>query len=640
MTTAPEGSSALYRYIGAFTAQLARSGVHHAVIAPGSRSTPITLALDRHASVRTWLHLDERAAGYFALGLARQLNEPVAIVTTSGTASANLLPAIVEASLSRVPLVALTADRPPELRDIGANQTIDQVGLFGSHPRWAIELPIADGSAALEAYARRIAARAVATAADAPAGPVHVNIPLREPLIELGWQHALDEGAATVPIDVAPNPITPRPLMPPRRPYAPVLTPAVKRPHGESRAAAARLVETVLGRSGIIVCGPESNGLPAEAIDELARTLSWPILADPLSGLRIGRHPLSRVIDTYDALLRSPRFAARARPEAVVRFGAAPTSKVLNQFLAALPGVPQIVVDVAGGWRDPEAQASMMLRANPRALCEAAVDALAARRPSAFTGAPDDPARVGAPYHPVAGWLEFWTQANHTARAALDALLHDQAEPFEGNAPVALTGALRDTSTIVVGNSMIVRDADAFLPAQSRGLRLVGTRGASGIDGVVSTAVGAAAAGTGPVAVLVGDLSFLHDLNGLWALRRHHLSLLVALVNNDGGGIFHFLPQAELASAEFEEWFGTPHGLDFSGAIGTFGGRLVRPESGEWLAALRGAATMPGLTVVELRTDRERNVTLHREAWARVDEALRDASAEATPPAPAAARPR
>ena len=630
--------AALYRYIGAFTAQLARSGVHHAVIAPGSRSTPITLALARNTSIRTWLHLDERAAGYFALGLARQLNEPVAIVTTSGTASANLLPSIVEASLSRIPLVALTADRPPELRDIGANQTIDQVRLFGSHARWAVELPITDGSKALEAYARGIAARAVATAADLPAGPVHVNVPMREPLIDEGWRQALDEGAAAASLDVAPNPITPYEQPAPRRPYAPVLTPTVARPHEHARAAAARLVERVLGRRGLIVCGPESDALPAEAIDTLARTLGWPILADPLSGVRSGRHSLVRVIDTYDALLRSPRFAARAAPEVVLRFGAAPTSKVLNQFLASLQGVPQLVVDVAGGWRDPDATTSVMLRAEPRALCDAVVDALVARRPSAFTGAANDPARVGAPYHADSGWLEFWTSANHTARAALDELLREQAEPFEGYAPVALTSAVREVTTVVLGNSMIIRDADSFMPSQSRALRFVGTRGASGIDGVVSTAVGAAAAGTGPVAAIVGDLSFLHDLNGLWALRRHHLSLLVALVNNDGGGIFHFLPQADLASAEFEEWFGTPHGIDFSSAIAAFGGRLVRPEPTEWLAALRGAATMPGLTVVELRTDRERNVAQHREAWARVDAALRDAEAGATPPATAATR--
>ena len=319
----PEGSP-LYRHIGAFTAQLRHSGVRHAVITPGSRSTPLTLALARDPEVRTWLHLDERAAGFFALGLARQLGEPVAVVTTSGTAAANLLPAVVEASLSRVPLIALTADRPPELRDVGANQTIDQVGLFGSHPRWSVELPIADGSRALEAHARTVAARAAATARDAPAGPVHVNVPLREPLIEPGWERSLDDAAAaTAPIEVAHD------------------------PPESARVAAARLIDAVSGRRGLIVCGPESVGLPAEAIDDLARALGWPILADPLSGLRTGRHRLTRVIDASDALLRSAhpghgggRFASTVAPEAVVRFGAAPTSKVLNQFLAAQAGHP------------------------------------------------------------------------------------------------------------------------------------------------------------------------------------------------------------------------------------------------------------------------------------------------------------
>ena len=604
----PEGSP-LYRHIGAFTAQLRHSGVRHAVITPGSRSTPLTLALARDPEVRTWLHLDERAAGFFALGLARQLGEPVAVVTTSGTAAANLLPAVVEASLSRVPLIALTADRPPELRDVGANQTIDQVGLFGSHPRWSVELPIADGSRALEAHARTVAARAAATARDAPAGPVHVNVPLREPLIEPGWERSLDDAAAaTAPIEVAHD------------------------PPESARVAAARLIDAVSGRRGLIVCGPESVGLPAEAIDDLARALGWPILADPLSGLRTGRHRLTRVIDASDALLRSAhpghgggRFASTVAPEAVVRFGAAPTSKVLNQFLAAQRGIPQIVVDVAGGWRDPDFAASLMLRADPRALCEAAVRALEARHPHTFTGAANDPARVGAPSRTDPAWLERWTRANAVARAALDGLVRECIEPFEGAVPAALAGALPDGATIVAGNSMIVRDVDAFLGAQPRELRLVGTRGASGIDGVVSTAVGAAAAATGPVAALVGDLSFLHDLNGLWALRRHGLSLLVVLVNNDGGGIFHFLPQAELAPADFEEWFGTPHGLDFEGAITTFGGRLLRPEANDWDTALREGAAARGLTVVELRTDRARNVELHRDAWARVDAALRDA---------------
>ena len=279
-----------------------------------------------------------------------------------------------------------------------------------------------------------------------------------------------------------------------------------------------------------------------------------------------------------------------------------------------------------------------MLWADPAALCEAAVAALSARRPSSFRGTPDDPARTAARSAPDRAFLARWTSANAAARRALGEAIAALDEPFEGMPPALLASALPDGATLVAGNSMPVRDLDSFFPATSRRIRVVGTRGASGIDGVVSTAVGAAAAGEGPVAVLVGDLSFLHDLNGLWPLRRHGLSLLVVLVNNDGGGIFHFLPQREQASAQFEDWFGTPHGIDFEGAIAAFGGRLLRPALGEWREAIAGASGAPGLTVLELRTERDRNVELHREVWARVDAALRELDLDAAPAASAPAR--
>ena len=613
MSGAPSANAA-YRLVGALVRQLRESGMRHAVIAPGSRSTPLVLALDRIEGIRSWLHLDERAAAYFALGLARQLREPVAIVTTSGTAAANIHPAIAEASLSRVPLIALTADRPPELRDTGANQTIEQHGLYGRHVRWFAELPVADGSTALEAYARRSAARAVAVASGPPAGPVQLNIPLREPLIEPGWEAALD--ASTAPAVAV--------SAPPRR---------------DAAEAAATLLEAADGRRGLIVCGPANGDLPARAIADLAAALGWPVLADPLSGLRAGTHPLTHVVETYDVLLRSPHFAASIEaPEVVLRLGAAPTSKPLAQYLAGLQGVPQLAVDVPGGWRDPDANATAMLQADPAALCEAAVAALAARRPGAFRGTADDPARSAARTAPDSAWLDRWTGANSAVRRALAEAIADLDEPFEGLPPAVLAAALPDGATLVAGNSMPVRDLDSFFPATSRRIRIAGTRGASGIDGVVSTAVGAAAAGEGPVAVLVGDLSFLHDLNGLWPLRQHGLSLLVLLVNNDGGGIFHFLPQREQAAGQFEDWFGTPHGLDFEGAIRTFGGRLLRPALGEWHEAVGGALATPGLTVLELRTERERNVELHRELWARADTALRELDLDAAPAAPATAR--
>ncbi len=568
------------RVVRTFISQLGEGGLRHVVICPGSRSTPLTLAFARDTSFRSWLHLDERSAGYFALGLARQLGEPVALVCTSGTAAANFLPAVIEASISRIPLVVLTADRPPEARDVGAAQTIDQVRLYGSHVRWFVDMPPADGSAALEHSARAVAARAVSVSLEAPMGPVHVNFPFREPLVEAG--------SASVQLDPPPAPIA--------------VTRVAQAPAPEAVSA---FVEAARGRRGVIVAGPESMPLPAGGITSLALHLGWPVLADPLSGLRAGPHRLDPVVETADALLRDATFAGAHVPEVVLRFGQQPTSKPLFTWLAAHRDVPSFVVDVAGGWRDPDATTSTMLRGDSAVVIRAIE------------------ARLGPDATAPADWLEAWQYANGTAAEALRAATEAFAEPFEGRAPIELAAALPDGATLVCGNSMPIRDVDSFFPRIERRVRIVGTRGASGIDGVVSTAVGAAAAGQGPVVLVIGDLSFLHDLNGLWPLRRYGLDLTVVLVNNDGGGIFHFLPQAELAQDAFEEWFGTPHGLDLAHAVGLHGGRYEMFEGVRgWADRIAAALSDPGLKVLELRTDRVRNVELHRQAWSRVSEAL------------------
>ena len=575
------------RVVRTFIAQLHHTGVHHAVICPGSRSTPLTLAFARDKSFRSWLHLDERSAGYFALGLARQLGEAVALVCTSGTAAANFLPAVIEASISRIPLVVLTADRPPEARDVGAAQTIDQVRLYGSHVRWFVDMPPADGTAALEHTAQAAAARAASLAIEAPMGPVHVNFPFREPLVEASPSNA--------------------PLEPPHAPID--VTRVAQAPSPEAIAA---FVEAARGRRGLIVAGPESVPLPAGGITSLALHLGWPVLADPLSGLRAGPHRLDPVVETYDALLRDARFAATHVPEVVLRFGQQPTSKPLFTWLAAHREVPSFVVDVAGGWRDPDATTSTMLRGDAAVVIRAVE------------------ARLGQEASAPAAWLEGWQHGNEAAAIVLRSATADVEEPFEGRVPVELAEALPDGATLVCGNSMPIRDVDSFFPRLEKRIRIVGTRGASGIDGVVSTAVGAVAAGQGPVVLLIGDLSFLHDLNGLWPLRRYDLDLTVVLVNNDGGGIFHFLPQAELAPDAFEEWFGTPHGLDLRHGVEIHGGRYELLEGARgWAGRIARAIEEPGLKVLEVRTERVRNVELHRRAWARVSEGLASSSAPA-----------
>ena len=613
------------RAVLALLAQLARSGVRDVVITPGSRNTPITLAAVRPgAPFETFLHLDERSAGYFALGLARQTGRPVAVVCTSGTAAANFLPAAVEARLSRVPVLFLTADRPPELRDIGAPQTIDQVDLYGRHVKWAVDLPVADGDGAVDGAWATAAARAAATATAAPAGPVHLNVPFREPLVGPVGPPPFDAAVATI------------------EPSAPAWrTPAPD--------AVARVARAAAGRRGLIVCGPESAGLPADAIVDLADALGWPVLADPLSGLRAGRHRLDAIVETYDALVREPAFTALAAPEVVIRFGAAPTSKPLGQWLTSAAvlrqaqdervsagervhadgraganstfsagGPATFLIDPAGGWRDPDALAGMVIESDVDAFCAALGAALPA-------GARADPA-----------WRALWSEANGAARAALRAAVDAIDEPFEGRAALALAETLPDGATLVAGNSMPVRDIDSFFPALARRVRIVGTRGASGIDGVVSTAVGAAAARGGPVALMIGDLSLFHDLNGLWPVRRYALDLTVVLVNNGGGGIFHFLPQRELVPEQFEPWFGTPSGIDFGQAIALHGGRHRLIVGRDWTSPLAEALARPGFDVLEVRTERDRNVELHRAVWARVSARVREVVAAAPAASPGA----
>ncbi|RLT39448.1 MAG: 2-succinyl-5-enolpyruvyl-6-hydroxy-3-cyclohexene-1-carboxylic-acid synthase [Chloroflexi bacterium] len=575
------------RYVHALLQSLRHAGVRHIVIAPGSRNTPITVAVTAPTSpFRTWLHLDERSAGYFALGLARQIGEPVAVLCTSGTAAANFLPAAVEARLSRIPLIFLTADRPPEARDIGAAQTVDQVGLFGSHVKWAVDMPPADESAAreLERYARVTAARAAAIALEAPRGPVHLNVPFREPLVE----------ADAMPPVVLDGPLLAHPA------HAAVAADVI-----------AHLGEVCAGKRGLIVCGPESAGLPAAAIVALGSALDWPVIADPLSGLRAGPHDRSNVIDCADVIVRAPE-ALRALPEVVLRFGAAPTSKPFNQWLAGQQGVRRILVEEGGvataGWRDPDLQGDEVVPAAPEDLCRALTAALTS---------------ASAP----SGWCALWRAANAAAREAMREAIAAFDDTFEGQAVIDLRAALPAGSTLVAGNSMPVRDIDSFFFNTESDIRIVGTRGASGIDGVTSTAVGAAAVGGGPVALLIGDLSFLHDVNGLWPTHRYDLNLTIVLVNNQGGGIFSFLPQRQAVPDRFDAWWGTPHGVDLRHAVALHHGRHAVLDAGDQQTAIAAALARPGLDVLELRTERDRNVAQHNIVWARAIEAVRGALA-------------
>ncbi len=585
---------------------LVDAGVEDVVACPGSRSTPLALATRAHPGLRVRVLLDERSAGFFALGLAKASRRPVAVVVTSGTAVANLLPAVVEASLARVPLVLLTADRPPELRDRGAPQTIDQVHIFGGHVRWFADLPVMDDLPETRRHLEAAVGRAVATARSGPQGPVHLNAPFREPLVP---------GSALGPLD-------------PPRPAA--LEGA--RPRG----AAQSFVDVVVGRPtltgvdledlvarlggferGIIVAGPQDDPDVPAALARLAAATGYPILADPLSGSRCGPHDRSHVIAHAEHLVRPGPWRDAHLPDLVIRFGAAPTSKPVMTMLADRQPI-QIVVDGDGGWREPALIATTFIHADAASTALAVADRIAGSR------AVND------------SWASNWASAWRDADDAADGALRDwlaavtrRGEPFEGH-PFALLGdLLPDGALLWAGNSMPVRDLDAWLPAGPRAIRALSNRGANGIDGVVSTALGAAAArGMGPVVLVVGDVSFLHDLNALLAARLHDLSATIVLIDNDGGGIFSFLSQATTEAREvglpdhYEELFGTPHGIDVGPIAEALGATYRRVGAADLGEALADSIARPGVQVLSLRTDRARNVELHRDAAAAVAAAL------------------
>jgi 2-succinyl-5-enolpyruvyl-6-hydroxy-3-cyclohexene-1-carboxylate synthase len=564
----------------AMAEELHRSGVERAVISPGSRSTPLAVALWRQPGIEVSVILDERSAGFLALGTALATGRPAAVLCTSGSAAANLHPAVIEADEAGVPMIVLTADRPPELRDIGAGQTIDQLKLYGDAVRWFCEVGTheADDNGLL--HFRAVACRAYATALGDPRpGPVHLNVPWREPLAPL-----VQEGAVTAT----------DPLALEGRCDFPLNTISAVVPRADE-ALLDRLAERIQSAPrGLIVAGRQLEAGLAEPVSALAAAAGYPILAEPVSQLRRGPHDRSLVVSTYDHIARDR--PSGLEPELIVRVGDLPTSKPLRQWLAAIEDLGQIVIDPTGEWREPTRRADTIVRADPGATARSLTERLSRLRPGAS-------AVAGSPF--ASGWLD----ADAAVRAAVDGHLGDLDELTEPGVWAVLGEALRDGDSLFAASSMPVRDLEAFLRPGPEGVRIAANRGANGIDGLVSTAAGLAAGSGARTWAVLGDLALFHDLGGLAAARRVP-DLRLIVIDNSGGGIFHFLPQAEaMPEAEFEELLGTPSGLDPADAARLFGLGLEIPEGPAELAeALDGDARM-----IVVRTDRARNLELHRE---------------------------
>ena len=573
--------------------ELARAGIRHLVVSPGSRSAPVVLAAAADDRIRIHVQVDERSAGFVALGAGKGTGAPAAVLTTSGTAVANLLPAVVEAAQAETPLLVLTADRPPRLRGADANQTIDQVKIFGGYVRLFEELIAGEVTEASLRHLRSVVSRAVAAALGDPAGPAHLNLCFDKPLEPTPVEDGLPDAFAARETPASRGREGGAPWTYVHRRRARHDDSAIE----EVAAAVARAERPILV-AGILPRPWEAG----PALRRLASASGIPLLADALSGARYPAAvpeagPKAPVVGGYDIGLRDAAVREWLRPDLVVRMGAAPTSSVLGDWLTALPDVPQFVVDGGGRWKDHGAAANEVIPADPAGF----VAALAERVPSMRNGA---------------AWLDRWLAVEGKVRAGIEGTLEAKGGPetelFEGVVVAEVARFVPSDDVLFVSSSMPVRELDAFVPHRGSPLATLGNRGASGIDGIVSTAAGISLTTGRRVVALVGDLALLHDSNGLASLRDPELRVIVVAINNDGGGIFHFLPVRDFEPA-FTPYFATPHDRDFARLAAFHGIPHSRVDSrgggslAQIAAGFERALEEPGSAIFEIRTDREVN---------------------------------
>jgi len=552
------------KFAATFVDELAAQGVEYACVSPGSRSAPVAMALQRHPRIKVLVHIDERCGSFFAVGLGKATGKPAVVLSTSGTAAVEFHAAVVEASYSRTPLIVLTADRPPELQDVGANQAIDQQHLYGTAPRWFHDLGVPAELPNAARVWRRLAARAFAEAAS---GPVHLNLPFREPLVPAPGHIPTAEGAPA-------QSITSGRLLP-------------------SQAQVASLASALQrAQRPLVIAGALRDG---ERLAPALQRLGLPLLADPTSQLR--RPESGPAVESYEALLRAG-WSLQHGPDLVIRIGATPTSRVLNRWLAAA-AAPTFLIDPDRAWRDEDHVATNVLACDAQPLLEA------------------------LPVVDRSAWREQWVSAGKRATAAIAATI--VSTPLhEGHVVRALSARLPDNGQVFIGSSMPIRAADSFWPLARPQQRFFGNRGASGIDGLVSSGLGVATGrDPSPTVLLLGDLSLYHDMNGLWALQRHGIRATIVVCDNNGGGIFNFLPQAEHQDV-FEEIFATPLGLDLS-QVARLYGLVYSPVSDRsgLEPAIADAIAAPTPTMVVVRFKREDSVSGHRLCWEAAASALK-----------------
>lgn len=561
-------------YLQAFVEGMISSGVEQAVISPGSRSTPLALLLHRQEKITTFVEVDERSAAFFALGLSKASGKPVALLCTSGTAAANYYPAICEANASHIPLIVLTTDRPHELRQVGAPQAMDQFHLFQSHVKEFIEMAIPEGTKAMLDYSYWQGMRVIDTACQTPKGPVHLNFPLREPLLPDLNRALIAEKTTKIVVG--------------------------KKQLSEDELI--KFVHACQGKKGVLVVGGSHTPEEAKVFIELAESLNWPILSDPLANITACGKDSSLIMSYADLFIQEVEM--NQSPEVVIRFGMVPISKNTMFWLQSLSETSKIYfVDETGEWQDQLKQTQVAIQAEEQLFAKAIRDRVKIKTTDS--------------------WRDQWINWQEiTAQQLMK--LSEMKTLNETSASILVHKKMAKDGQLFVSNSNAIRFLDRFSSPESNQYQLFGNRGINGIDGIVSTALGMCATHPNRQNVLlIGDLAMYHDMNGLLLAKRYNLPLTIVLLNNNGGGIFSFLSQRQLKSDDFEPIFGTPIDLDFSLVAQLYDAEYTKAESLEQLEQLLEATqTQAKFQLIEVVGDRQENVLLYEKVIGGLTEKL------------------
>jgi len=583
-----------YFWAETFINELTSIGINYACLSPGSRNTPLTLAIANNKKIKSFVHIDERSSAFFALGIAKVTNMPVVVVSTSGTATAELYPAIIEAYQQRVPLIVCTADRPPELLNTGANQTINQNNLYKNHIRWFVDVGLPEPIPRRIRHIKAVAKRAVYESLVHSKGPVHLNFPFRKPFEP-------DDYTDEIYDDVIKT--------------AEMVLPDKKKLFEENgrNISSEKWFKEVIDftsrlRKGLIIAGPENyNERFHKNCQKLASILGYPILADGASQLRFGKHNKENILFSFEGFLRSVFFNGKYQPEIILQFGRTVTSKALELYLEKCNAI-RFMINEYGDWFDPANRSNASFACKPYIFCEKMIEHFESNK----IKKKDE------------SWLNLFDKADKLSLKVKERIISNSKFPNECRIIEELINLIPDNSNLMISNSMPVRDFDYFAPVTQKNITIFNNRGASGIDGITSTALGLAAADKKTTILLTGDSAFYYDLNALLAASKYKIPLIIILINNNGGGIFEVLPVSRFGKV-FEEFFVAPHNLNFEPFVKGYGGnysliKIWKSFKDEFNLALK----RKNFSVLEIKTDAAASLKLRQTYWNEVNELIAD----------------